>query len=137
MKTAAVLLALAMTAASATAGELKIVPPPKYDHPYAGNLAIWPVKTQQQVRDACPNAKFNLGHALACTWRFPGGETCRIVMVPDDQIKAAGLPVELVKRHEIAHCNGWPADHDGALPYVEWAEVPDKPATTKPAKQDP
>jgi hypothetical protein len=102
----------------------------------AGNLAIWPVKTQQQVRDACSNAKFNLGHALAA-WRFPGSETCWIVMVPDDQIKAAGLPVELVKRHEIAHCNGWPADHHGALPYVEWAEVPDKPATAKPAKQDP
>jgi hypothetical protein len=81
----------------------------------AGNLAIWPVKTQQQVRDACPNAKFNLGHALACAWRFPGGETCWIVMVPDDQIKAAGLPVELVKRHEIAHCNGWPGDHRGAV----------------------
>jgi len=50
MKTAAVLLALAMT--SATVGELRIVPPPKYDHPYAGNLAIWPVKTQQQVQAA-------------------------------------------------------------------------------------
>jgi hypothetical protein len=103
----------------------------------AGNLAIWPVKTQQQVRDACPNAKFNLGHALACAWRFPGGETCWIVMVPDDQIKAAGLPVELVKRHEIAHCNGWPGDHRGARPFVDWAEVEDPPATAKPAKQYP
>ncbi len=47
----------------------------------AGNLAIWPVRTQQQVRNACPNAKFNLGYALACAWRFPGGEICWIVTV--------------------------------------------------------
>ena len=66
----------------------------------AGDLAIWPVRTQQQVRNACPNAKFNLGYALACAWRF--SETCWIVMVPDDH-------------HEIAHCNGWPGDHRGAL----------------------
>jgi hypothetical protein len=32
MKIAAVVLALAMTAASATAGELRIVSPPEYDH---------------------------------------------------------------------------------------------------------
>jgi hypothetical protein len=36
----------------------------------------------------------------------------------------------------MAHCNGWPGDHRGALPYVEWVEVPDKPATAKPAKQE-
>ena len=39
MKTAAVLLALAMTAASATAGELRIVPPLEYDHRPVGDTA--------------------------------------------------------------------------------------------------
>jgi hypothetical protein len=27
----------------------------------------------------------------------------------------------MVMRHETAHCNGWPGDHPGALPYEEWA----------------
>jgi hypothetical protein len=56
---------------------------------------------------------------------------------PHDSRSNSSSVTKLVKRHEMAHCNGWPADHHGALPYVEWAEVPDKPATANPAKQDP
>jgi hypothetical protein len=45
-------------------------------------------------------------------------------MAPDADIIAAGHLPWVVKRHEIAHCNGWPGDHSGArsilstLPFV-------------------
>jgi hypothetical protein len=32
-------------------------------------------------------------------------------MASEHDIRAAGLNPEDVKRHEIAHCNGWPSDH--------------------------
>jgi hypothetical protein len=46
-------------------------------------------------------------------------QQCAIVMAPDDVITKAGFPPALVLRHEIAHCNGWPADHRGARTFVD------------------
>jgi hypothetical protein len=66
----------------------------------------------------CPGSKF-AGFALGCA--HLAAQECKIVLAADSVIIAAGHPPELVKRHEIAHCNGWPADHPGALPYEEWA----------------
>jgi hypothetical protein len=43
-------------------------------------------------------------------------------MAPDDVITKAGFPPELIKRHEIAHCNGWPGDHRDARVFEDWAE---------------
>jgi hypothetical protein len=39
---------------------------------------------------------------------------CVMILGSDEIIKAGGLSVEVVKRHERAHCNGWPKDHPGA-----------------------
>jgi hypothetical protein len=113
-------LALTLIVTPAAAAEL-LVPPKEYDLPYKGTVIVVPANSQKQVRAMCPKTKFNLGVALGCAEERSWG--CRVIMAPDAEITAAGFPPELVKRHEIAHCNGWPADHRGALPYEEWAET--------------
>jgi hypothetical protein len=116
--TLALALLVAASAATAAAGE-RLVPPKEYDHPFDGELIEVTALDQDNVRRWCPTAKFPRW-ALGCMPELRPGR-CWIVLAPDDVIKAAGFPPELVRRHEIAHCNGWPADHRGALPYEEWA----------------
>jgi hypothetical protein len=55
--------------------------------------------------------------AVACAKIVLAGTVpigCELIISPDSIIALAGLTLEFVKRHEIAHCNGWPADHRGA-----------------------
>jgi hypothetical protein len=106
------------SAAAAAAGE-RLLPPKEFDHPFAGELIEVTALDQDNVRRWCPTAKFPRW-ALGCTPEIRPGR-CWIVLAPDAEIIKAGFPPELVRRHEIAHCNGWPADHRGALPYEEWA----------------
>ena len=105
---------------SAAAEGPRLVPPPEYDRPFAANVIVITARDQKHVRELCPQAVFT-GAALGCASLTPSWD-CKIVVAADDVIKAAGYPPELVRRHEIAHCNGWPADHPGATPYEEWAE---------------
>jgi hypothetical protein len=133
-----VLLALALVAASATAAAAegpRVVPPKEFDHPFtmAGKVIVVTARDQNHVRELCPGTKFT-GAALGCARLTPTWD-CKIVVAADDVIKAAGFPPELVKRHEIAHCNGWHADHRGALPLEEWA-VGDAPIKAAAAEFD-
>jgi hypothetical protein len=50
-----------------------------------------------------PGSKFTLGIALACSRLNIAG--CWLVIASEDVVAAGQVP-ELVKRHEIAHCNG-------------------------------
>jgi hypothetical protein len=131
----AIALALALAATASNAQPLQLMPPHEYDHPYTGaNLEMVMARDQAQVRELCPRAVFSdyIG-ALACSMRLDANN-CRIIISPA-AIKARGLPLDVVLRHETAHCNGWPADHKGALFYDEWAEEPNKSARgPKPAK---
>jgi hypothetical protein len=43
------------------------------------------------------------------------------VVAPEADMKVVGLTMDITLRHEIAHCNGWPGDHRGALPIEDWA----------------
>jgi hypothetical protein len=122
MKTAigSLTLALALIVTPGAAQSVAyVVPPKEYDHPFGGTVIVLPARDQKQVRELCPKAKF-MGAALGCP-EITSSWDCRVVLAADSVIKAAGFPPALVKRHEIAHCNGWPADHRGALPFEEWA----------------
>jgi hypothetical protein len=127
-------LALLVTPAAATAAEgPRLVPPKEFDRPFAAKVIVVTARDQNHVRELCPKAKFIAGFpALACSYLTSAWD-CKIVVAADDVIKAVGFPPELVKRHEIAHCNGWPADHGGALPYEEWAinDTPVKAAASQ------
>jgi hypothetical protein len=123
-------LTLALVAASAEARPLRLNPPKEFDHPYTGYLITQIAKDQDEVRRLC-NAKFTQGIAPACSYRVAPDKrnplgSCTIIMLPEEQLEALGLPLYLIWRHEIAHCNGWPGDHNGARPFYEWAteEVP-------------
>lgn len=123
MRTAACLLAL-LVATSATAQTIEgILPPVKYDRPFAGKLTVFTAKDQAQVRTMCPNTKFPPIGALGCAL-FGDGKHCTVVLAPDADIVAAGFTTEIAKRHEIGHCNGWSAAHEGSRAYEEWAETP-------------
>jgi hypothetical protein len=93
--------------------DLRIVPPSEYDHPYhGGTLVTTKVRDQDEVRRLCPGAQFTMGVALACSYPIVGG--CMVVVAPEADIKAFSMELNLVMRHEVAHCNGWPADHRDA-----------------------
>jgi hypothetical protein len=90
----------------------KFLPPEEFDHPYEGKLHVIRVYSQDDVRRLCPRTTFNESYALACMTLFTNH--CRITIAADDVIQAAGFEPDLVMRHEIGHCNGWPPDHKGA-----------------------
>ncbi len=80
----------------------ELEPPAQYDHPYAGQV----VERVMPVADARPFC-ISMGadpRGVACSWQMNG--TCYIILPNDEQ-----APVSTYRRHEIAHCNGWPANH--------------------------
>lgn len=86
-----ILLAVASTMAHAN------LPPKRFDHPYKGKLKVTYLgKTAM---------RFVCGGAIACA--YGGGRSCHIYLpkfkTPD--------PLWMIRRHEIGHCNGWPANH--------------------------
>jgi hypothetical protein len=86
------------------------LPPVEYDYPYKGKLTIERV-TPEQLRARCTAATVI---SLGCA--FPSAYSCLILLVDDASIRARGWTRELMLRHEIAHCNGWPDDHPGMRP---------------------
>jgi hypothetical protein len=80
----------------------RIEPPARYDHPYAGPV-VERVVPEAEVRSLCMSMGAD-AIGVACSWQSNG--TCYIVLPSDGR-----APVEAFRRHEIAHCNGWPADH--------------------------
>jgi hypothetical protein len=77
-------------------------PPAHYNHPYNGQV-VERVMSEVEVRSLCMSMGADaLG--VACSWQ--SGGTCYIVLPNDGQ-----APVPTYRRHEIAHCNGWPKEH--------------------------
>ena len=104
-------IVLALFATSASAQTYVIVPPPEYDRAYKGHLIISRIDSTTEVGRLCGQAS----PMLSCSQRRDN--ECNIIMATDDVIRVWGYPVDIVLRHEIAHCNGWPKDHPGGLPY--------------------
>lgn len=80
-----------------------VLPPPEYDHPYAGRLivqtvSIWSMPVACGLRDV-----------VACSFRMNG--VCRVIYPRLSDVGQAKM-LDLI-RHETAHCNGWPKDHPG------------------------
>jgi hypothetical protein len=105
-------LATALLITFANSARAQFLPPEEYDHPYEGRLVIQEAKDQDEVRRLCPYP-FAM-EPLGCSYRIPGIRLCAIVKVSDEQIRAAGHDPDVFMRHEIGHCNSWPAHHPGA-----------------------
>jgi hypothetical protein len=93
------------------AGIDKILPPEEFDKPFDGHLEIKIVPSVEIVRAGCPGSQA----PLACTQRF-ALNYCVIIWLPDDQVERY-MPVEVLMRHEMGHCNGWLGSHAGARPW--------------------
>jgi hypothetical protein len=84
------------------------LPPVEFDHPFPGNVRIVPLPIEEVQRN-CPQTSMII---VACSYTDRVWNDC-IVYVYDLAAKAARV-LEPLLRHEIGHCNGWPADHPNA-----------------------
>ena len=89
----------------------ELEPPSRYDHPYDGLVdeRVLPVTEVRVLCDSLGASHSSAdasapGGTAACAW--VNDDTCFIIL-PDDEL----APVDTYRRHETAHCNGWPADH--------------------------
>jgi hypothetical protein len=105
-----VILAVAVVAAAVVISaniryRVELEPPAQYNHPYDGPVdeRVMPVA---EVRTLCTSLGAS-SRGVACSWVSHG--ICHIVLPGDEQ-----APVSTYRRHEIAHCNGWPANHPHA-----------------------
>jgi len=106
---------LALTSVSATGAEcyqpddttLEVLPPPEYDKPFAGKLEEFIAKDQEELTSFCRGLSASV---VGCARHWPASESgpplCDIYLAPDELIRRRGLTTEIVRRHEIAHCNG-------------------------------
>lgn len=82
---------------------VSLLPPAEFDYPYAGTLFedVLPIA---QVDAECRRLTGTTRKKLirGCAVKYPGG--CLIVY-PDVPVK--GVDSRDIRRHEIAHCNGW------------------------------
>jgi len=87
------------------------MPPLELDHPFDGVLREFRSDAAHMER-VCPHTS----KALGCARLFRGD--CSIWIANDDILEAAGWPYEVVRRHEVGHCNGFPGDHAGARYFI-------------------
>jgi hypothetical protein len=96
-----------------------VLPPPQFDKPFAGTLILSRQATEAEMRTVCPSSANLVGRdgglTIACSLRLQEGKGCLIVIVNDGVLASYGLAFETVYRHELGHCNGWGADHAGAI----------------------
>lgn len=84
-------------------------PPPAYDRPYQGRLELHS-GTLAEVQYVCHTMEGIVSsyRALGCAKKFSG--SC-FVMIPKIGGKVTAHMQARIRRHEIAHCNGWGASH--------------------------
>ena len=92
-------------------------PPPEYDKPFDGLVVIQEFRGEE-MKGAC----FRRG--FACAEFVTGNPAVCTIKLLVDFIKPP-LNREETIRHEIGHCNGWPATHPGSK--WEWVVDPEEP----------
>jgi hypothetical protein len=114
----AVIVLLAMTW---PAWGQNVIPPEEYDHAFNGEVKIWREASQEVIKSKCPASIFP--YHLGCGGKRANGE-CHILMADDATIKHYGWTPEIVLRHEVGHCNGWPVNHPGARAATTYPKSP-------------
>jgi hypothetical protein len=118
MKFALYLLAALRTptacAATSAGSRERALPPVQYDYEFPAQWEELRGQDQEQMHRICPGAP-KFAPALGCSFRGNIGTIkCLIILAPEKDIEAAGWTADIIRRHEMGHCNGWPADHSGA-----------------------
>jgi hypothetical protein len=107
-----------------------LIPPAEYDHPYMGGVVIVTRLEREALIRRCV-----IPRAWGCAHH--NGPTCEVTIGVDEiLVTATGIrvPWRDIYRHEIAHCNGWPAHHPmiarvarEELPPLTVGPIPTKP----------
>jgi hypothetical protein len=79
-------------------------PPIEFDQPFPG-VVIEHMLPARQAQEICGG-----GRRLACMLHRHGS-VCHIVLPRVEEGLVTVQQQALIRRHEIGHCNGWPADH--------------------------
>ena len=83
-----------------------IVPPPAvYDHAYNGKLNVRQ-GTMAQVEYYCHTKQGIVSQYEALGCSLPNGRSC-FIMIPRIGGRVTASFQAQIRRHEIAHCNGW------------------------------
>lgn len=95
------------------------VPPAKYDCHFEGTLAVV-LADAVSVHELCNGSPADRYRIYACA--MPLTEDRCVIVLPKVE---AGLVTQAqqnrYRRHEEGHCNGWGADHSGAVyTYRRW-----------------
>jgi hypothetical protein len=95
--------------ADARAG--RVIPPERYDHEFAGEVIHTEMPNEAKLRKICEGfgSVFTQSKALGCAFAYRG--KCFIFTVPYIDMLYSNTGVEMIMRHERAHCNGWAPNH--------------------------
>jgi hypothetical protein len=89
---------------------LTILPPLQYDKKYAGIALETRVANVTALRAACNNQTAT----VACSYpNFKPG-VCLVIVISDEVLQREYWTLDLIRRHEAGHCNGWDGQHTGA-----------------------
>jgi hypothetical protein len=92
---------------------MTLLPPPQYDVPTTKPVIEY-VLPWSEVQRWCTALAFRRqGDAVAQWVRRNGVDGCSAVSSIDGHCLLYRIDDALVRRHELAHCNGWPPDHPG------------------------
>jgi hypothetical protein len=87
-----------------------IIPPPAiYDYAYKGKLAVRQ-GTMAQVEHYCHTMHGIVSRHQALGCSKVDTHSC-FVMIPRIGGRVTASIQSQIRRHELAHCNGWPANH--------------------------
>jgi hypothetical protein len=104
-------LAITMTEAdyySIATLRYKQLPPVQYDHPVSGPVEVIDIESEERLRQLCHMTQTHQGtNVIGCAGRKP--DRCVIYLGPIPA--SSGITRNINLRHELGHCNGWPADH--------------------------
>ena len=83
------------------------VPPLRFDHPYDGPV-IERILPLEEVRKLCIYIGVRPADGCAGYVTMSDGTKACFIVLPTD---GPDPNIENYRRHEMAHCNGWPANH--------------------------
>lgn len=94
------------------ANDRYILPPAEYDRRFPGVVIENAMPDQTDMERVCaPNPKAAI--AMGCSSRYQRGDElrCYVWIAPDSYLNKYKVTVDAIRRHEIAHCLGWPQSH--------------------------
>jgi hypothetical protein len=87
------------------------LPPIEFDHAPPMPVVIKDFATEAELRVVCRWPPSNGTATIVGCANNHDPTVCRIYLGPIPEF--SGLTRNIVIRHELAHCNNWPADHPG------------------------